>query len=134
MLTASRHVLVPHSQRLAVSMTYVFNAQVFPSVRAHFKTLRPSRHEGVPACLPAVKSLPNSADAADMSLVAGLANFAIEPLILTILVGGALVLAALRMLAADIDYARRWHALRDEANTLRQRQLERLRSLRPKRR
>jgi hypothetical protein len=69
-----------------------------------------------------------------MPLLASAAGLAIEPIIFTAIIGGALVLAALRMLAADIDYARRWYALRDEAHVLREKQLERLRSLRPRRR
>jgi hypothetical protein len=95
---------------------------------------RASQIIGVAGAPLAVKSPSDSADPRDMHLFAGATALAIEPIIFTAIIGGALVLAALRMLAADIDYARRWYALRDEAHVLRERQLERLRSLRPKRR
>ena len=68
-----------------------------------------------------MKSQPDRADAADMS-----------PALITALIAAAFVLLALKSVAAEMEYSRRWHALREEARTLRERQMERLRNLRPK--
>jgi len=56
-----------------------------------------------------------------------------DPVIFTSLVAAGFVLFALRAMATEIDYARRCAALSEEARRLRERQLERLRNLRPRR-
>ena len=55
-------------------------------------------------------------------------------LMVTGLVAAAFVLMALGVVASDIDYSQRCHTLREEARVLRDKQLERLRNLRPQRR
>ncbi len=69
-----------------------------------------------------------------MSLIASGSAIGIEPVVLTAIIGAGFVLVALKLIAADIDYARRSHALWVQAQALRERHAERLRSLRPKRR
>jgi hypothetical protein len=57
-----------------------------------------------------------------------------DPTVVTALIAAALAVVVLKVIAAEIDYARRWHALREEARQLRQKQVERLRRLQPSRR
>lgn len=54
-------------------------------------------------------------------------------LLATALLAAGFVLFALKTLGAELDYAQRWKALREEADQVRERQTERLRNLRPRR-
>jgi hypothetical protein len=56
-----------------------------------------------------------------------------EVLLFTAVISIALVLAALKIIAADLDYTRRCDVLFQQARALREKQVDRLRNLRPRR-
>lgn len=58
----------------------------------------------------------------------------LDPTIATAAIAAGLALVVLKVIAAEIDYARRWHALSEQVKALRELQLERLRRLQPRRR
>jgi hypothetical protein len=68
-----------------------------------------------------------------MSQVVG-SSLGFEPAIFTAIIAAVMALLVLKAIAAEIDYARRWHALSEQVKALRELQLERLRRLQPKRR
>jgi hypothetical protein len=80
-----------------------------------------------------MKSGQKSADAAGMPTMAHAANLGAGVLFATAIIGAGLVLAALKIIASDLDYSRRCDLLLQQARAMRERQNERLRSLRPHR-
>ena len=55
-------------------------------------------------------------------------------MLFTAIIAAGVVLVALKIMAGELDYARRWHALQQEVRVLRAKQAERLRMLQSKRR
>ncbi len=80
-----------------------------------------------------MKSRPDQADAIDMLLLAD-SSFTLTGLTFTAILAAGTVLVALKTMAAEMDYARRWRALQREVRVLRAKQAERLRSMQSRRR
>lgn len=76
-----------------------------------------------------MKSPPNPADSRCMHLLAdaGMSN---APLLITALMAGGVVLLSLKAISAEMEYARRFQALQQQARVLREKQAERIRNLR----
>lgn len=81
----------------------------------------------------AMKSRVFPADAGDMPLLAT-ADITSTALLFTAIIAAGVVLVALKVMTAELDFARRWHTLQQEVRVLRAKQAERLRMMQAKRR